>query len=144
MQTFLPYKSFESSARVLDRARLGKQRVETLQIMKALTLDIGWVNHPATKMWRGHIDHLLRYQEAVCNEWTGRGYRDSCLEKTRNLFQSSTLGKIESEPPSWLGLRKFHSPHRANLLRKDAEYYGQFGWKELPMEGYFWPVPADE
>ena len=36
MQTFLPYPSFELSARVLDDKRLGKQRVECLQILKAL------------------------------------------------------------------------------------------------------------
>ena len=36
MQTFLPYPSFEQSARVLDNRRLGKQRVECLQILQAL------------------------------------------------------------------------------------------------------------
>lgn len=144
IQTFLPYKSFESSARVLDRARLGKQRVEALQIMKALVLEVGWVNHPATRMWSGHLDHLLTYQQAICGEWARRGYKDSCLEKTTNLFNSSRYASTISDAPSWLGLKKFHSPHRGNLLRKDPEYYGRFGWKELPMEGYFWPVPTEE
>lgn len=37
MQTFLPYPSGVKSARVLDRQRLGKQRVECLQILAALT-----------------------------------------------------------------------------------------------------------
>lgn len=36
MQTFLPYADFEESAFVLDTRRLGKQRVETLQIMQSL------------------------------------------------------------------------------------------------------------
>lgn len=36
MQTFLPYSNFSASARVLDDKRLGKQRVECLQILKAL------------------------------------------------------------------------------------------------------------
>lgn len=36
MQTFLPYPNFKASARVLDTKRLGKQRVENLQIMSAL------------------------------------------------------------------------------------------------------------
>ncbi|MDQ1681515.1 MAG: hypothetical protein QOH99_56, partial [Frankiaceae bacterium] len=35
MQTFLPYADFGASARVLDDRRLGKQRVETLQILRA-------------------------------------------------------------------------------------------------------------
>ena len=33
MQIFLPYKSFKKSAEVLDYQRLGKQRVEALQII---------------------------------------------------------------------------------------------------------------
>lgn len=36
MQTFLPYPSAERSARVLDNRRLGKQRVECLQILAVL------------------------------------------------------------------------------------------------------------
>lgn len=36
MQTFLPYKDFAECARVLDDKRLGKQRVECLQILNAL------------------------------------------------------------------------------------------------------------
>ncbi|HMC68015.1 MAG TPA: pyrimidine dimer DNA glycosylase/endonuclease V, partial [Mycobacteriales bacterium] len=36
MQTFLPYSRFDASAAVLDDLRLGKQRVETLQILRAL------------------------------------------------------------------------------------------------------------
>lgn len=36
MQTFLPYPNFVASARVLDNKRLGKQRVENLQIMQVL------------------------------------------------------------------------------------------------------------
>ena len=55
MQTFLPYKDFSRSAKVLDRQRLGKQRVEGLQILQCL-LGIGslrWKNHPAVKMWKG-------------------------------------------------------------------------------------------
>ena len=32
MQTFLPYADFQRSAQVLDYKRLGKQRVEALQI----------------------------------------------------------------------------------------------------------------
>ena len=36
MQTFLPLPTFAASAQCLDRARLGKQRVETLQFAHAL------------------------------------------------------------------------------------------------------------
>ena len=33
---------------------------------------------------------------------------------------------------------KFHSSHRANLLRKDSEWYGQYGWDENPESPYVW------
>ena len=36
MQTFLPYSNFHLTAEVLDRKRLGKQRVECLQILRTL------------------------------------------------------------------------------------------------------------
>lgn len=146
MQTFLPYVKFASSARVLDNKRLGKQRVETLQIMRALVEGVGWINHPATKMWAGHEFALLSYQVAVCNEWTsrlsakGKPFQDTCLEKTQALFDSLPLERRMPTKPAWLGLKKFHSAHRANLLRKDAEHYGQYGWKEEPAEGYWYPT----
>jgi hypothetical protein len=37
MQTFLPYSDITESMRVLDNKRLGKQRVETYQIISAIT-----------------------------------------------------------------------------------------------------------
>ena len=40
--------------------------------------------------------------------------------------------------PYWLGKESFHSSHRANLLRKDYEYYSKFGWKENPELPYVW------
>ena len=141
MQTFLPYPDFAESARVLDRQRLGKQRVENLQIMKALTTGEGWINHPATKMWRGHEDWLLVYQQAVCSEWTEvRGYKDTCWEKTRILFLEGQPGGILNGPPTWLGNEDFHAAHRSNLLRKNPEWYGQFGWTEPDDLKYVWPV----
>ena len=51
MQTFLPYPDFEASAAVLDDRRLGTPRVETYQILRALTWPrYGWKNHPAVRM----------------------------------------------------------------------------------------------
>ena len=38
MQTFLPYPDFRQSAACLDYRRLGKQRVEGVQILKAIGL----------------------------------------------------------------------------------------------------------
>lgn len=70
MQTFLPFPDYDKSARVLDDRRLGKQRVECLQILKALTIpSYGWQNHPAVKMWRGWEMQLCSYASYILDEW---------------------------------------------------------------------------
>ena len=52
MQTFLPYAGFADTAQVLDKRRLGKQRVEAIQVLRALTVPgYGWRHHPAATMW---------------------------------------------------------------------------------------------
>ncbi|TMR24154.1 hypothetical protein ETD86_05390 [Nonomuraea turkmeniaca] len=61
MQTFLPYPDFAASAAVLDPLRLDKQRVEALQILRALTVsEYGWRHHPVVKMWAGYEAALHR------------------------------------------------------------------------------------
>lgn len=123
MQTFLPYADF-AAARCLDRLRLGKQRVETYQLLRALLVPgSGWANHPATKMWRGYETSLCRYGLAVCLEWTGRGYKDTCADKIDRLGESVTT--VKGLAPPWLGDPAFHAAHRSNLLRKDPAFYGQ-------------------
>lgn len=139
MQTFLPYADFAESAKVLDRQRLGKQRVENLQIIKALIdPSYGWQNHPAVKMWRGYEYALLRYQEAICNEWTSRGYKDTCLQKSIDLLKGHPIGVFK---PSWIGEHDFHRSHQSNLMRKLPEHYGQFFDVPDNVE-YVWPVAA--
>lgn len=142
MQTFLPYSSFRRSAATLDMKRLGKQRVETMQIMKALSsAGTGWLNHPATKMWSSYECWLMSYQFAVCREWTSRGYRDTCLEKTLIFHRESEMCEVvKSPPPSWLGNKAFHIAHRSNLIRKLPERYGPL-FPGIPDDlEYIWPT----
>ncbi len=130
MQTFLPYPDFKKSAQVLDYRRLGKQRVEALQILKALQNDnYGWKNHPIVKMWEGFAPALIEYKNIMIQEWISRGYNNNL-----NL-------DFVDEPivyPQWLGDEEFHASHRSNLLKKDFEYYSQFNWKEEPGLNYIW------
>lgn len=192
MQTFLPYESYDDSAESLDYRRLGKQRVETLQIlMTLLGVKVGnttleekngqyrhayfdpdgyevnpddmnpgdinlhlytqdlvpimktiavpesqWtlekhhptmsrINHPVVQMWRGYEFALLKYQEAICDVWTTQfGYHDTCLAKTRYLF--NVLEPVKPSKikfPPWLGNEQFHISHQSNLIRKDPEHY---------------------
>ena len=137
MQTFLPYADFDKTAKSLDRQRLGKQRVETMQIMNAiLNPDYGWQNHPAVNMWRDYESTLLEYQEAICNEWTSRGYKDTCLQKTIDLVSSS---KTNTTRPGWIGDYEFHLSHQSNLLRKLPDHYSQH-FVNVPNDlPYVWP-----
>ncbi len=131
MQTFLPYEDFDDCAKVLDYRRLGKQRVEAFQILKALDRDSGgWVNHPATKMWRGYKDALKAYMNAMISEWERRGYKNTMVyaDVPENY-----------ELPRWMGSR-IHATHRAALLAKNSEHYAKFDWAEQPQVDYFWPV----
>lgn len=143
MQTFLPSANYTETAKILDYRRLGKQRVECKQILLAMSKPSGgWVNHPATKMWRGHEVELCRYGLIMCREWQGRGYRDS-LESffADALDQYESDGRAEySRPPAWLGEEAVHASHRSNLLRKDPVFYSRFGWQESPDLPYVWPV----
>jgi hypothetical protein len=130
MQTFLPYPDFYESARVLDYRRLGKQRVEARQILKALNVGGGWLNHPAVKMWRGYENALVQYGNVMIQEWIRRGYKNTM-----------SMIAIESyEMPPWMGNKDFHASHRSNLLRKDVSWYGRLKWTESDNLPYVWPV----
>lgn len=134
MQTFLPSEDFALSARLLDRQRLGKQRVEAKQILIALNVGGGWRNHPAVRMWRGYETALAQYGVAICNEWISRGYRDSLLIQ----FQYAGDGSLVF--PSWLGDIDFHLSHQSNLVRKDPAHYGPL-FPGVPDDlPYVWPV----
>lgn len=152
MQTFLPYRDFKKSAAVLDYKRLGKQRVETMQLLSSLTnlkYDVelekvvtasqkGWKNHPASRMWKNYERALLEYQKAICLEWTSRGYKDNCLSRTEAIFEESSCDR-KLVIPEWL-TEELCSSHRAALLFKDEDFYSQFGWEEKPSYDYKWPV----
>lgn len=144
MQTFLPYASFHTSASVLDRQRLGKQRVETLQIMSALMTGKGWTSHPATLMWRKYEWALLEYQYAVCREWTQRGYKDTCYDKTKALYLRHRTWTESLIYPGWLGQNRFHLSHQSNLMRKDRVYYSQFFPGVPDYMDYVWPHAEPE
>ena len=141
MQTFMPRASFEKSAACLDNKRLNKQRVECIQILKALRdPTYGWQNHPAVKMWRGYEAALIWYALCICNECDHRGIRD--LKNTKQWFldQNESIPVSLHQMPPWWGKSKFHASHRSNLLRKDPVWYGKFGWEEPNNLPYYWPT----
>ena len=136
MQTFLPYPSFEESAKVLDWRRLGKQRVEGMQIINAISgvprkdgsPFKGLLNHPFSIMWKPYLPALKQYTNVIIQEWVNRGYYNNIeMYEVKNM-----------ELPYWIGDERVHSSHRANLLRKDYEYYSKFGWTENSEDPYVW------
>ena len=142
MQTFLPYASFAESATVLDMPRLGKQRVETLQLLRANTIpDYGWRHHPAAKMWSGYLPALVAYGVAMVDEWTARGHADT-MRATLLEFAPEVDGLPQNalDLPPWIGDEAFHRAHRSNLVRKDPEFYRPvFG--DVPDDlPYIWPT----
>jgi hypothetical protein len=144
MQTFLPYPGFAPSAAVLDLRRLGKQRVETFQILRALTWpSYAWKNHPAVRMWRGFVPALVAYGLAVCDEWCRRGgsdtVRTSLLEFVAGQPPDPIRLRSTGQLPGWLGWPELHLSHRSALVRKDPDHYRMF-FPDVPDDlPYVWP-----
>ncbi|CEA09501.1 hypothetical protein BN1051_02871 [Arthrobacter saudimassiliensis] len=140
MQTFLPYADFGRSAAVLDQPRLGKQRVETLQILRALVVpDYGWQNHPATLMWMGHVPALVAYGLAMADEWIRRGHADTTREQILEFAPEAEAADVVL--PYWVGDEAVHRSHRSNLIAKDPAFYGpRFPDTDGGLP-YVWPQP---
>lgn len=156
MQTFLTDKSFKQTASSLDDRRLNKQRVETFQIYNAargIRLDtkgnyvgpaIGWRNHPAVRMWRGHESLLCIYGYRICLECDHRGIADHA---GLSEFFRARMHKHEYIVPSWwadpLQRDKLTFTHRCNLVRKDPEFYRP-KFPDVPDNyediAYWWPL----
>ncbi|MEV6528694.1 MSMEG_6728 family protein [Streptomyces sp. NPDC051639] len=150
MQTFLPYPDFMQSAAVLDEARLGKQRVEALQVLRGLTVpDHGWRRHPAVRMWVGYEEALVRYGLDVCAMWTAEARADTCAASLTTDFARYRPGATvrvqeqladDDELPPWLGDAAFHRSHQSALVRKAPEIYTLF-FPDVPDDlPYVWPT----
>lgn len=150
MQTFLPHAEFTASAATLDPRRLGKQRVETLQVLRGLTVPgYGWRHHPAVRMWTGYEEALVRYGLEVCGTWTAAGRADTCAVSLLTGFagdRGETRVRTQreladaGELPPWLGDPEFHRSHRSALVRKDPDFYRPL-FPDVPDDlPYVWPA----
>lgn len=121
---------------VLDNTRLNKQRLETFQILKALTRGSkAWANHPATKMWEGYIPTLVQYGLFCCDNCDYRGIADNTQLRHRILEfhpqyeeTKESINWIRRKPhllPWWWGeALNVHKSHRESLTFKSESYYG--------------------
>ena len=167
IQTFLPYSNFTITAKVLDRQRLGKQRVEALQILK--TLKHGEFSCPSCNMPVTHLNPyktgyhcyyceapLKRtpwYNHPAVKMW--KGYecglmlylKEICAEWISRGYKDTCWEKaicmgFAVQPillPDWIGDIDFHRSHQSNLVRKDPDYYGQFFFDVPDDLPYVWP-----
>jgi len=151
MQTFLPEADFSETAKRLDRKRLMKQRIENLQILKSLAglYESGaWSNHPAVRMWAGHEDWLMLYNEAILKEVFMRGYQDNTHVEFDKVYSENFMG-METEKPWWLEDFNLHYTHKGRLFEKDPEHYyfyseyadyREMGYTCCASCSYYWPV----
>jgi hypothetical protein len=132
MQTFLPENSFTRSAKSLDYRRLGKQRVEVLQLLKCIQeikdggSPRGWANHPCRKMWQNYQNALVLYGLCICREWLNRGYNDTCADKIFKYFNKNEKLKL----PPFFNDTDFHNSHKSVLIQKDQQHY-QHMWSNI-------------
>lgn len=133
MQTFLPYADFTESAKVLDSKRLNKQILEGYQILKVLNNPdprAAWRNHPAAKMWRGHETILHQYVMAMADEADARGIKTDKNRENIKVLRNVTQKFWGIARPEWLDninkINRLTESHRANLYRKDPEFYFEF------------------
>jgi hypothetical protein len=155
MQTFLPSRTFNISAEMLDNRRLNKQILEGYQILNVLSNDdphAGWRNHPAVKMWRGSEHFLYSYVLAMVAEADKRGIKtDKNLENLTNL-RNRMKNLWGTNSPDWYHdetvMRKITTTHRANLFVKDSDFYQAFKYAVDHNDNepccekckYYWPT----
>jgi hypothetical protein len=118
MQVFLPYDDFVKSLQSLDDKRLGKQRVETYQLIAGLegrpTLtgkpySKGRVNHPISQMFRDNIPALKQYLNDSIDVWVARG---------KNNTMKKEIITEEITMPVWFGDEEFHKTKKSQKKKK--------------------------
>ena len=137
-----------AAARVLDAKRLGKQRVEAIQVLRALTgarirlapspcrRDVGGIRGGAGALRARHLRGVVP-----------TGQADTCATTCHDLTRTTGIGTPRTqaelaaagELPPWLGDDAFHRSHQSALVRKDPQHYRKF-FADVPDDlEYVWP-----
>jgi hypothetical protein len=147
MQTFLtsansdPVEACRETFNMLDNARLGKQRLEAVQIIKNQ-----FPNHPATKMWQGHKHALALYASFACIHWRERGKQDTLLPILDGAMRSARSPLVW---PWWFGHPAFVRAHQTKLYWKGSPKWVAHLNEMAPRHQvmrmpYLWPDIEDE
>lgn len=132
MQTFLAYPDFYDSLHCLDPSRLGNQIYRECKTI----VNGGWKNHSVSKMWKNHKYALCEY--ALVGLYVLRTERNRPYPHWEQWFAEKQKTFENTGLPAIIGREDFHDSHKSNLLRKDPEYYGQFGWNVPDNLEYVW------
>ena len=152
MQTFVTRFGDGHTSHDLDSPRLGKQRLEALQILKVLTGEsTAWQHHPAVNMWRGYEMALCSYGSVMCLEWFQRGYKDTLAEEFALRQPKIRTGwsldrgagpelECEYRKPPWRWNTNVLISHRSNLIRKMPDRYAAMYPDQKAGLPYLWPI----
>jgi hypothetical protein len=154
MQTFITdLPEFGYGLRYLDQKRVVKQLLETRQIMSALTGNTrGWVNHPATKMWRGKEDMLWDYGRQNALELDHRGYQwQNNFEQLTAHYEDIANSRYTNGDWSRDDYTRVLYTHRGRLWEKDSDYYSNWSlysdfYKYVCCDrcNYYWPTHLEQ
>ena len=140
MQTFMPYANYKSSLLTLDFSRLGNQIWREGKGLLTSLLVTKRGRWPALEMWRGHERALADYCRIGAMVMDQRGwYRPEVRARWHAYFEDLMFGLPDTGPPAWIGDQAVHDSHKSALMRKNPEWYGQFGWAVPHDLEYVWP-----
>ena len=91
-------------------------------------------------MWRGHELALTIYSAHMCLEWRRRGFHDNLLPEFLDVAKQLRDAGQAARYPGWISDWSIMVSHRSNLLRKEPDWYSQWGWLVKPDLPYVWPV----
>lgn len=145
MQSFVTDSCLLTCVKNLDNKRLGKQRLEGLQMLNSIYSGStrGLFHNHCTKMWKNHPLALQAYINFCIQEWIFRGFKN-----TMKIFP-----EYSEQMPDWFYWKSLQRSHRANLLRKNLAFYKD-KFIKTPQDyeilrpylycGYLWPTKLTE
>jgi len=132
MEIFHSEETWSLSVLALDDKRLGKQRLECIQILLSLSGIINiWEipkyihNHPVTLLWKGNEDYLLSYTTACIIEWGNRGYKNTkCISAFHDMRAITGDYPVKGKP-SFI-TADFIQSHKIKLYSKNPLFYAKY------------------
>lgn len=167
VNTFITSESLEECAKNLDNLRLGKQRVECIQLISFIENkdNKGFRNHPILIMWSNNVDALKVYCNFMIREWIKRGFTNTIelydLDESKIVFYKNIYNEetklteiikpeIKDDSivfPIWFNWKPLILSHQSSLLKKNFDYYSKIFIcnEEFFNFGYIWmnKVPSN-